>query len=68
VVIPFRSLHFDLNLNDLSVQVTSVFTIRNVLYEDQGRYRCTATNTLTGGIERSVASVFAEITVTRKWK
>ena len=43
-----------------------MLTIMGVLYEDEGRYRCVAANILTGGVETSASSAFAELTVTRK--
>ncbi len=47
--------------------MTSNFTLTAVSYdEDRGRYRCVGDNTQGGGIMRTIASTYAEITVTRK--
>jgi hypothetical protein len=45
-----------------------MFTLWSVFYGDGGRYRCTATNTLEGGVQILKATEYAEIIVTRKWR
>ena len=48
--------------------MTSQLTIGNVLYQDQGDYRCVATNTLVGEVQqRSATSAVAQLTVTREY-
>ena len=50
------------------LQVNSALIIIGVLYADEGRYRCVASNTLTGGVERSVSSEYARLTYIRKYQ
>ena len=56
-----------MNENFMVFKVSSNFTITEVVFEDQGLYRCVAYNTVTGGGMRTDSSSLAELTVTRKY-
>ena len=43
-----------------------MFVIEEVMYSDQGRYRCVATNMQAGGLRVSENSLYGALTVIRK--